>query len=204
MEKLRNKLIVLAAVAVLAAVGTLMTSHPAKAADGGPTVTIGGPLPLPVTVTGPSAITGTVALAPGSSVLVNNPSTNPVHVKMLSTPFFQSSAPVCDAVNRCTVTFPVVPPGKFLRVTRIHGAMYFLNADAFVALDLNNTNGQLFVMPVHPFNAAYLGSALSFNEATDIVFTAGQVPIVEMGTTGSFVTTSFNRLGITGDLEDAQ
>ena len=67
--------------------------------------------------------------------------------------------------------------------------MYFSNVDAFVALDI--------------FPAAYLSTVLSFNEETDAVFTAGQVPIVEMGTAGTFVVSIFNRFSITGDLEDA-
>jgi hypothetical protein len=130
--------------------------------------------------------------------------TGTVKAKIVSTPFFQSSVPTCDATNRCSVKFPAVPTGKRLRVTRIHGALYFSNDEAFVALDLDNLNGQVFVVPVHPFAAAYLGATLSFNESTDVVFTAGQTPIVEMGTGGRFFTSSFNRLGITGDLQDVE
>ena len=51
MQKLRSKLFVLAVVGILAVVGTIISSRNAKAAGGGPTVTIGDPLPLPVTGT---------------------------------------------------------------------------------------------------------------------------------------------------------
>jgi len=147
-------------------------------------------VPLPVTGTTTTTITGTV------------PVTGTVNVVSGETPFFQSSVPTCDALNRCFVKFPAVPAGMRLRVTRIHGAFYNSNVEAFVALDLNDLNGQVFVTPVHPFAAAYLGTALSFNEATDVVFAAGQTPIVEMGTAGTFNPTTFNRLGITGVLQN--
>jgi hypothetical protein len=41
---------------------------------------------------------------------------------------------------------------------------------------------------------------LSFNTSTDVVFEAGQTPILEIGTTGTFFADSRNRLGITGEL----
>src|SRR5262249_21631407 len=145
--------------------------------------------------------TGTVTTTSTGTTTV----TGTVNAKIVptSTPFFQSSVPTCDVLNRCFVKFPAVPTGKRLRVTRIHAAMYLTNIDAFVALDVDGLNGQVFVEQLHPFPAAYLGPTLSFNEATDVVLTAGQVPFVEMGTGGTFITSSFNRLGITGDLQDA-
>jgi hypothetical protein len=47
MQTFQRKLIAIAAVGTLAVIGSLMSSHRAEAA-GGPTVTIDGPLPLPV------------------------------------------------------------------------------------------------------------------------------------------------------------
>lgn len=61
MQNLRSKLIALAAVGILAAVGTLMNSKQAAAAASGPTVTIDGPFPLPVT--GTATVSGSVAAA---------------------------------------------------------------------------------------------------------------------------------------------
>ena len=175
--------------------GMVLNSHHV-AAQAGPPNGLGVQVlntPLPVTGTVTTTISGTTNVA------------GTVNAKIVptSTPFFQSSVPTCDVLNRCSVKFPAVPTGKRLRVTRIHGAMFFSNVEAFASLDLNDLNDQLFVEPVHPFNAAYLGPTLSFNDATDVVFTAGQVPIVEMGTGGTFIKSDFNRLGITGNLEDA-
>jgi hypothetical protein len=118
--------------------------------------------------------------------------------------FFQSSVPTCDLLNRCSVTYPAVPAGKILRVTRIQGLLFLATANAFVALDLNSLNTQLIVKPVTLFPAAYFGQTLSFDEATEVIFAAGQIPIIEMGTTGTFNSNPFNRLGLAGELFDAQ
>ncbi len=50
MTNVKNKLIAVASVGVLAIIGTLLSSPKVAAQGGGPTVTIGGPLPLPTTV----------------------------------------------------------------------------------------------------------------------------------------------------------
>jgi hypothetical protein len=116
--------------------------------------------------------------------------------------FFELSAPTCDVTNRCFVKFPAVPANKILRVTHIQGAFFNTTIAAFVALDLNDFNTNVFVRPLTPFPGAYLGFTLSFNEAVDVVFKAGETPIVEMGAAGPFNVNSFNRLGITGELLD--
>jgi hypothetical protein len=77
-------------------------------------------------------------------------------------------------------------------------------ATPFVALDRNDFSTNVFVRPLTPFAGAYLGFTLSFNEAADVVFEAGETPIVEMGTAGTFDRNSFNRLGITGELLDVE
>src|SRR5262245_22896726 len=61
MSTLRNKLIVLVAMGILAVVGSLMKTPQANAQGGRPNVTIGAPLPLPVSLTGSNTISGTVA-----------------------------------------------------------------------------------------------------------------------------------------------
>lgn len=147
------------------------------------------------------------------SVTVTNTSANPVQVTgtltgtvtttVAQNRITQSSEPTCDVLNRCFVKFPAVPANKLLRVTRIFGTMYFSNVNAFVALDRNNLDGQLFVRPLAPFNGAYLGTTLSFNEDTDVVFKGGEIPIVEIGTSGTLVVSGFNILGLTDELLDA-
>jgi hypothetical protein len=192
MKNIHNRLLFFTLSVALVIIGMVLNSHhvAAQGDPKGPPSGLGVQVlntPLPVT----GAVTTTVAGTVNAKIVPT------------STPFFQSSLPTCDALNRCFVKFPAVPVGKRLRVTRIHGALYSSNVDAFVALDLNDLNGQVFVEQLHAFPAAYLGFTLSFNEATDVVFTAGQVPIVEMGTGAMFTSTNFNRLGITGDLQDA-
>jgi hypothetical protein len=137
---------------------------------------------------------------PVQIVNVPLPVTGAVLARLSPELFFQSSAPTCDALNRCFVKFPTVPAGKRLRLTRIHGAMYFSDRDAFVAVDINDLNHQLLIRPLPLFPAAYFGPMLSFNEATDLVFEAGQTPLVEVGTSSEFPPNAFNRLGITGEL----
>jgi hypothetical protein len=62
------------------------------AADGGPTVTIGSPLPVPVT--------GSVSIAGASSVNVNNTAQNPVPVAVAGTPGVNiSNTPNVQIVN---------------------------------------------------------------------------------------------------------
>ena len=52
MQNLQSKLIAGGAVVILAAIGTVMNRQAARAqGQGGPTVTIGAPIPLPVTGT---------------------------------------------------------------------------------------------------------------------------------------------------------
>lgn len=48
MQNIRSKGIAIAALATVVVCGTIMSSHQAAAAGGGPSVTIDGPLPLPV------------------------------------------------------------------------------------------------------------------------------------------------------------
>ena len=151
--------------------------------------------PLPVHIAdGAVPVTGNVTATVAGEVTAKIAPTNL---------FFQTKAPTCDLANRCFVKFPAVPDGKVLRVTRITGALFNTNADAFVALDLDNFATNLFVLSVKPFGGAYLGPTLSFNADTDVVFEAGQSPIIEMGTTGTFDKNSFNRLNLTGELIDA-
>src|SRR5215471_9244969 len=116
MKKINNRLLLFALSVALVIVGMVLNAHHV-AAQGDPKGPPGGlgvqvlNTPLPVTGAVTTTITGTV------------------NAKIVSTPFFQSSVPTCDVLNRCFVKFPAVPAGKRLRVTRIHGAMYLTNAD---------------------------------------------------------------------------
>ena len=173
--------------ALLVTAGVAFAAHPAAAQGNQPPppnlgVTVLN-VPIPVTQSGTWSVT-----------LAGTPL-----VEVAQTPVSESVAPTCDAVNRCFVQFPAVPEGYRLRVTRLHGALFFQTADAFVALDRDNLNTTLFLAPIVRFPAAYNGTVLSFNIDTDFVFGPGQRPIVEVGTAGTFGSSSFNRLGLTGE-----
>ena len=121
-------------------------------------------------------------------------------VEVAQTPVSESVRPTCDALNRCFVSFPAVPAGYRLRVTRLHGVLFFQTADAFVALNRDSLGAVVFVAPLVRFSAAYYGnSTLSFNIDTDFVFAEGEVPIVEVGSVANLGTNQTNRLGFTGE-----
>src|SRR5215469_3934174 len=73
MQNLRNKIIAGGAVLTLAAIGTVMNRQAAQA-QGGPTITIGGPIPLPVKGTVATTQSGAwnVSLTGAPSVNVSN------------------------------------------------------------------------------------------------------------------------------------
>ena len=79
MKRLHSHLIAGAVLAVLGTVGVLMNSQQATAQGppDGLAVRIVQPVPVPVT----GSVTGTLNLAPGASVRVNNPATDPVLVR---------------------------------------------------------------------------------------------------------------------------
>jgi hypothetical protein len=119
MNRYKNHLIAVVVLSVLAIVGTIMNSHQAAAQDGGPTVTIGSPIPLPVTgsvtstVTGTVPVTGTVGLASGASVHVNNTVIDPVRVRNVNDAIQPFQATVeCNGPVACSAAIFSVPAGK--------------------------------------------------------------------------------------------
>jgi hypothetical protein len=119
MKRYKNHLIAAAVLSVLAVIGTIMNSRQASAQNGGPHVTIDSPIPLPVTgsvtstVTGPVGVTGTVGLASGASVQVNNTVRDPVRVRNVNDAIqpFQATAE-CNGPVNCTAAIFSVPAGK--------------------------------------------------------------------------------------------
>jgi len=106
-------LIAAAVLTVLAVTGTIMNSRQASAQDPGPKVTIESPIPLPVTGSVNSTVTGTVGLASGASVRVNNTVTDPVRVRNVNDAIqpFQANAS-CNGTGGCDATIFNVPAGK--------------------------------------------------------------------------------------------
>src|SRR5262245_48246041 len=127
MNGFKNYLITAAVLIVLAVIGSIINSHQA-AAQGPPnglSVNIINPVPLPVTgtVTGTVGVTGTVDLASGASVHVNNTVTDPVRARNVDEPGrnpFQEdfvigpTAPGCNTTACIIRSSFVVPSGKRL------------------------------------------------------------------------------------------
>jgi hypothetical protein len=116
MKRFKNHLIAAAVLSVLAIVGTIMNSHQAAAQPPGPpdglAVRVVNNSPIPVTGT----VTGTVDLASGASVRVNNTVADPVRVRNVNDAIqpFQAVA-VCSGVSPmvdCETPLLTVPAGK--------------------------------------------------------------------------------------------
>lgn len=117
-------------------------------------------------------------------------------------PYVESLAPTCGFTNQCISTFATVPAGKRLRVTSISGAFFFTNVSGFIGFHHPAVGSIMF--PVAPFNAAYFGTVVSFNQQVDRFYEAGQTPSLEFGvqSPNTIFVDSRNRLTITGYLVD--
>lgn len=120
MNKLKTNLVVAAAFAVLAIIGTMMNSQYATAQPPGPPDGLAVRLvsPLPVPVTGNTTVSGTVSLASGATVLVGNTVGNPVRVRNVNDgiqPFqFHATCTSPAGILGCSPFGPPVAPGKRL------------------------------------------------------------------------------------------
>jgi len=125
MNRYKNQMIAAAVLSVLAVIGTIMNSRQASAQDGGPHVTIDSPIPLPVTGSVTSTVTGTVGLASGASVRVNNTVTDPVRVRNVNDAIqpFQATTGCNSPAVHCTATLFNVPAGKRAVIEYFSGAL---------------------------------------------------------------------------------
>ena len=114
----------------------------------------------------------------------------------------ESLAPTCGFTNQCISTFATVPAGKRLRVTSISGLFFFTNVSGFIGFHHPTVSSIMF--PVAPFNGAYNGPLISFNQVVDRFYEAGQAPSLEFGVSSpsTIFNDSRNRLTITGYLVD--
>jgi hypothetical protein len=120
MNRYKKQLIAAVVLSALAVIGTIMNSRQASAQDVGPHVTIDSPIPLPVTgsvtstVTGTVGVTGTIGLASGASVHVNNTVADPVRVRNVNDAIqpFQATTGCNSPAVHCTATLFNVPAGK--------------------------------------------------------------------------------------------
>ena len=51
----------------------------------------------------------------------------------------------------------------------------------FAALSLNDTNHPLVAFPVSPFNGAFFGQFVAFNQQVEFNFEAGEAPVLLVG-----------------------
>jgi hypothetical protein len=182
MQNLRNKLIAGGAVLILAAIGTVMNRQAARA-DGGPTVTIAAPLPLPVTgtvaVTGNVATTGTVAATQSGpwnvsitgtpNVTVANPATAPLfnlNVSDKGRIAYQKQTQDlgnCNAaLQPCALTAPV-PFGHRLVIEHVSLDFSVFSSATFVRIFLHNGT-----YPVSAFNATANMAAYPTSNVVDV------------------------------------
>jgi hypothetical protein len=119
-------------------------------------------------------------------------------------PYSYSLAPTCPFLNECEISFPVVPAGKRLRVTRISAFFRDTNTSAFLALCKNSDLNPMISFPLAPFNGFFFGILLSATPDVDFTFEAGETPVVVLGVSAvdSIITNSGNRLGVSGYLVD--
>lgn len=118
-------------------------------------------------------------------------------------PYFVLQAPSCPYLNACYVSGPTVPAGKRVRVTRIEGFLRSQPDSIIVYLSLNSDSAPLRMFQAFPFAQAFFGgSGISFNEAVDFYFDAGQTPYLVVGNTTTVSTNSSNRLTIAGYMVD--
>ena len=123
-------------------------------------------------------------------------------------PYGGTMVPNCGFSNQCTATFPAVPAGKRLRVT---AAAAFVRSNTssgshLFALHRNDVSGAngVFLMMLPPLPAAYYGAVASTNQNVDVIYEAGEVPILELGLSAGLggITASSARLTLTGYLVD--
>lgn len=221
MTKLKNALIIGGGVLLLGLLGTLtnrgsMTSA-LHAADNGPVVTIGGPLPLSTTAAQNGAwsvgIAGTpnvnVANTPGvninntPNVAVTNAATQPVLTSSVDNPgrtpyqFFQNLQ-LCTSV--CQVTTPAVPTGKRLVVQHVSAFGALTNPGTFVEVVV--TSGAAVISTFAPSVFGKTGNqGFAFDQTVLGYVDGGQTVTVFMSSDGSLNNTASDFV-VTGYLID--
>ena len=117
-------------------------------------------------------------------------------------PYFHTRDASCPYGNLCEATFPTVPAGKRLRVTSISVFWRNETVSAFMALDVNTSLNPVLIFPVSPTPFAYYGNCYAKTQEVDYYFEAGQAPVLEMGTGGTFNKFNTAHLTVTGYIVD--
>lgn len=122
-------------------------------------------------------------------------------------PYSHFLTPTCPFANVCIAEFPVVPAGKRLRVTQFSVlSIGVTSTTGIVVVNRNAAFSPLLVFPAERVNTAYYGStSLVGTFAVDLIFEAGERPVLELGvpaSAGGIPANPANRHGVTGYLVD--
>jgi hypothetical protein len=201
LQSRKNLILAAGCLIALGSIGTVMnrgSSPVALRADGGPTVTIGSPIPLPVT--GGLTISGTpsvnVANTPNvnvnntpnvhvtnsPTVQVGNTSANPVPTTdrdATGRNLYQAVSNCSNVPNPCVIAFPAVPAGKRLVITHVSALAVMPSATALVVVELRGGNIFQFLPSVaSPGN--FTGQFDSIvNQEVLAAYEVGQTPEVD-------------------------
>jgi hypothetical protein len=122
-------------------------------------------------------------------------------------PYAHFLAPTCPFGNVCIAEFPVVPAGKRLRLTQVSVVSIGVSsATGIVVVNKNSSLSPLLMFPVSRINSAYYsGNSLVGTFALDMIFEAGERPVLELGVpagAGGIPVDPTNKFGATGYLVD--
>jgi hypothetical protein len=108
----------------------------------------------------------------------------------------------CSFLNSCSTGFPVVPAGKRLRLTEVRLMFVGTNVASVFIVRRVDTIFPTVAFPVNPFAGAYFGNLISGRFPVDLIYEAGQQPVLELGNFGGIANNAANRFGVTGYLVD--
>ena len=119
-------------------------------------------------------------------------------------PYTQRMVPTCSFTNQCTASFPVVPVGKRLRITNVQAIFFSANFPAFLAVHVGPSQQIALAFAVNPTQGFFYGSLLSSSQPVDLIYEAGETPVLEMGCNAgnTFLADSRNSMGVSGYLVD--
>lgn len=122
-------------------------------------------------------------------------------------PYGGTMTPSCPFSNQCSAAYPTVPAGKRLRVTAIaaHVRSNTSSGSHLLALHRNSVNASaLYLTLMPPMAAAYYGPVASTSQPLDMIFEAGETPVVELGLAAGQggISASNAALTLTGYLVD--
>jgi len=222
MNRFKTQLIAAALLSVLAVIATIMNSHQA-AAQGPPgsmAVNIVNPLPVPVSGAVTSTVTGSVGLASGTSVRVNNTVTDAVWVRTVTDGIepFQAQGNCAHpggSLNQCFATIFTPPAGKRAVIEYFSGSSQISSSTSNVLVvvpSLSTKTGQAarldhFLPNVLAFNVLDLvaQSRAIWGQQVHLYADSGQAIVgqLQLNTSSGFRTPNFvASLTISGYLVD--